>query len=58
MIMDAMPADIDCESILQMMQETPEAAAVIIDMIAEFGGADENCIKMVRELQTRNTVAA
>ena len=56
--MDAINADFDCSSILQMMQEAPESAAVIIDMIAELDEADENCIKKVRELQARNSVAA
>jgi hypothetical protein len=41
-----------------MMLEAPEAAAVIIDMIAGLEEVDENCLKMVRELQAMNTVAA
>ena len=56
--MDAMPTAIDCQSILQMMQETPEAAAVIIDMIAELEETDQNCLKKVRELQASKAVAA
>jgi hypothetical protein len=56
--MDNLSTDFDCKSILQMLQESPEAAAVIIDMIAEIEEADENCIKQVRELQARNTIAA
>ena len=56
--MDNLSTDFDCNSILQMLQESPEAAAVIIDMIAETEEADENCIKKVRELQARNTIAA
>ena len=56
--MDNLSTDFDCNSILQVMQETPEAAAVILDMIAEIEETDENCMKKVRELQARNTVAA
>jgi len=56
--MDTISTEIDCESVLQMMQEAPEVAAVIIDMIAELEEADETCIKKVRELQARNAVAA
>ena len=56
--MDTINADFDCRSILQMMLEAPEAAAVIIDMIAGLEEVDENCLKMVRELQAMNTVAA
>ena len=29
--MDNMPTALDCQSIMEMMQETPETAAVIID---------------------------
>jgi hypothetical protein len=56
--MDNLSTDFDCKSILQMLQESPEAAAVIIDMITEIEETDENCIKKVRELQARNTIAA
>jgi len=56
--MDNMPTALDCQSIMEMMQETPETAAVIIDMIAELEETDENCLKKIRELQARNTVAA
>ena len=49
--MNVMPRELDCESFQQMLEETPETAALIIDMIAEFEVADENCIKRVRELQ-------
>jgi hypothetical protein len=56
--MDAITTELDCKSILQMMQEAPEAAAVFIEMIAELEETDENCIKKIRELQARNTVAA
>ncbi len=49
--MDTIHADFDSRSILLMMQETPEAAAVIIDMLAELLETDENGIKMIRELQ-------
>ena len=52
--MDTIHADFDCRSILQMMHETPEAAAVITDRISELQEADENSIKKVRELQARN----
>ena len=56
--MDTMSTAIDCQSILQMMQETPEAAAVIIDMNAEPEETDQNCLKKFRELQASKTVAA
>ena len=56
--MENMPTALNCQSILDMMQETPETAAVIIDMIAELEETDQNCIKKVRDLQARNTVAA
>ena len=56
--MNSMPTEFDCKSILQMLEETPETAAVIIDMIADLEEADENCIKKVRELQARNAAAA
>ena len=49
--MNVMPRELDCESFQQMMKETPETAALIIDMIAEFDVADEHCIKRMRELQ-------
>jgi hypothetical protein len=58
MSMDTIHADFDCRSILQMMQETPEVAAVIIDMIAGLEEVDANCLNMIRELQVMNTVAA
>jgi hypothetical protein len=58
MSMDTIRTELDCESVLHMMEEAPEVAAVIIDMIAELEETDENCIKKVRELQARNTVAA
>jgi hypothetical protein len=56
--MDSIPNELDCQSILQMMQETPEAAAAIIDMIAELEDTDQNCIKKVRELQAMHGVVA
>jgi hypothetical protein len=56
--MDNISTDFDCKSILQVMQETPEAAAVILDMIAEIEEADEDSMKKVRELQARNKAAA
>lgn len=56
--MNSTPTDFDCKSILQMLEETPETAAVIIDMIADLEEADETCIKKVRELQARNATAA
>ena len=56
--METINAEFDCKSILQMMQDTPEAAAVIIDMIAGLDDTDETCIEKVRELQARNAVAA
>ena len=56
--MDTTRRELDCKSIMEMMQEAPEAAAVFIDMIAELGEADENCIKRIRELLARHTVAA
>jgi len=56
--MDTLPTEFDCESILQMMEETPDAAAVIIDMIADLEEADEACLRKVRELQAKHTVAA
>ena len=56
--MENMPTALDCQSILEMVQEAPETAAVIIDMIAELEETDPNCIKKVRELQARNTIAA
>lgn len=49
--MDSLPTEFDCESILQMLQETPDAADVIIDMIADLDEVDENCIRKVRELR-------
>jgi hypothetical protein len=49
--MNVTPRELDCESFQQMMKETPETAALIIDMIAEFDVADEHCIKRMRELQ-------
>jgi hypothetical protein len=55
--MDNMPTALDCQSILEMMQEVPETAAVIIDMIAELEETDQNCLKKVREVQARNTAA-
>jgi hypothetical protein len=56
--MDTLPTEFDCESILQMLRETPDEAAVIMDMIADLEEVDENCIKKARELQSANTVAA
>ena len=56
--MDNMPTALDCQSILEMMQEVPETAAVIIDMIAELEETDPNCLKKVRELQARKIMAA
>lgn len=57
--MDSLPTEFDCESILQMLQETPDAADVIIDMIADLEEVDENCIRKVRELrQAKGTEAA
>jgi hypothetical protein len=56
--MDNVSTGLDCKSILQVMQETPEAAAVLIDMIAEIDDADENGMKAVRELHASNTVTA
>jgi hypothetical protein len=49
--MNGTPRELDCELFQQMMQETPEAAALIIDMIADFEVADEHCINRMRELQ-------
>ena len=45
------PRELDCESFQQMLEETPEVAALIIDMIAKFEVADEHCIERMRELQ-------
>lgn len=56
--MDAMATDFDCESILEMLKETPDSAAVIIDMITDLGEADENCLRKVRELQASGAVTA
>ena len=56
--MDNITAEFDCETILQMMQETPEEAAVIIDMIADLEETDQDCLRKVRELQGKSTVAA
>lgn len=49
--MNVTPRELDCESFQRMMQETPETAALIIDMIAQFEVADESCINRMRELQ-------
>ena len=56
--MDALASDFDCESILEMVKETPDSAAVIIDMISDLGEADENCLRKVRELQASVALTA
>jgi hypothetical protein len=56
--MDSTPTDFDCESILQMLKETPDAADAIIDMIADLDEVDESCIRKIREMQQAATVAA
>ena len=56
--MDAIPTELDCESILQMMQDAPEAAAVILEMLVELEETDESCIRKIKELQDRTTEAA
>jgi hypothetical protein len=56
--MDAMFATLDCQSILEMIQETPETAAIIIDMIVDLEEIDQNCLNTIRQLQARNAVAA
>lgn len=56
--MDIVMTDFDCESILQMLKETPDAAEAIIDMIADLEEVDERCIKMIREAQQSATAAA
>lgn len=56
--MNVTPRELDCESFQQMMQETPETAGLIIDMISKLEVADENCIKRIKELQEGNKVAA
>ena len=55
--MNAISADFDCESILEMLREAPDPAAVIIDMIADPGDIDEACFRKVREFQSSGTVA-
>jgi hypothetical protein len=56
--MDSLPTEFDCESILQMLRETPDAADAIIDMIADLEEVDEDCLRMARELQQSQATAA
>jgi hypothetical protein len=55
--MDSLPTEFDCESILQMLRETPDAADAIIDMIADLEEVDEDCLQMARELQQATAAA-
>ena len=54
--MDRVRTEFDCESMLQMLQETPDAADAIIDMITDLDEVDQNCIEMINEM--RRVVAA
>jgi hypothetical protein len=56
--MNAIPTEFDCNSIMQMLKETPDAAAVILEMIAELEGVDENCLRKARELQASSKAIA
>jgi hypothetical protein len=57
--MDREPTEFDCESILQMVRETPDAADVIIEMIRDLDEFDENCVELIKEMQrARGTAAA
>jgi hypothetical protein len=49
--MEREPAEFDCESILQMLRETPDAAEVIIDMIRDLDEFDENCVELIMAMQ-------
>ena len=49
--MNDLPTEFDCASILQMMQETPDAAEAIIAMIADLEELDESCLHTIREMQ-------
>ena len=53
--MNRKPAQLDCESILQMLEETPEAGAVIFELIAELKDTDANCLGRIRELEEAGT---
>ncbi len=56
--MDREPAEFDCESILQMLRETPDAADVIIDMISDLDEFDENCVELIKEMRRAEGTAA
>jgi len=57
--MDREPTEFDCESILQMVRETPDAADVIIEMIRDLDEFDENCVELIKEMQrARGTAVA
>ena len=43
--------EFDCESILQMLRETPQVADVIIEMIRDLNEYDESCDALIQELQ-------
>jgi len=51
-------SEFDCESILQMLRETPEAADAIVEMIRDLDGIDESCIEMIREMQRSRDIVA
>ena len=53
--MSRKPAELDCESILQMLKETPDAGAVIFELIAELKETDANCLSRIRELEDPGT---
>ncbi|MEZ5542753.1 MAG: hypothetical protein R3F42_12005 [Pseudomonadota bacterium] len=57
--MDRISTELDCESILQMLQERPENADAILEMIADLDEVDESCIRKIMEMQlAEGTVAA
>lgn len=58
--MNREPTEFDCESILQMLRETPDAADAIIDMIVDLDEIDETCAEKIKVMQqqAKATVAA
>jgi L-ribulose-5-phosphate 3-epimerase UlaE len=53
--MNRKTTEFDCAQLLQMLKETPDAGAVIIDMISELGEVDASCLRKVRDLQAAGT---
>lgn len=57
--MERLEKDFECESILQMLQETPDNADAILEMLADLDEVDEDCIRKIMEMQlAQGTVAA